>query len=175
MIVILIGYRGSGKSSVGRLLAAALRIPFADADAEIERRAGKTIKQIFDDDGEGRFRDLEEETIRDLLERESLVLAAGGGAIMRERTRERIEAAGTTVWLHASAETLAERISGDTTTVARRPNLTAAGGLEEIRALAAEREPVYRAAADVTIDTEGRDPKSIAAEIAAALAPGASS
>lgn len=160
---------------MGRLLAAALGIPFADADAEIERRAGKTIKQIFDDDGEGAFRDMEEETIRDLLGRESLVLAAGGGAVMRERTRERIKTVGTTVWLHALPETLAERISRDTSTGARRPNLTAAGGLEEIRALVAEREPVYRAAADVTIDTEGRDPETIAAEIAAALAPGASS
>lgn len=170
MIVTLIGYRGSGKSSVGRELAHRLSFPFADADAELEGRAGKSIRQIFDDDGESAFRDLEEQVIADLLLSSGrLVLAAGGGAVLRESTRARLAAAGPIVWLRATAEHLAARIAADASTAERRPNLTALGGLDEIRELLEQREPIYRAAADLTVETEGLTPAEIAERIAREL------
>jgi len=154
MIVTLIGYRGSGKSSVGRLLAARLEWTFVDADVELESRAGKTIRQIFADDGENVFRDLEEGIIADLAARNQLILAAGGGAVLRVSTQDRLRAAGPVVWLTASAETLYQRIHTDETTGERRPDLTEKGGLSEVQTLLAEREPVYRQSASIIIDTE---------------------
>jgi len=165
MIVTLIGSRGCGKSSAGRVLASRIGWEFADADAELEARAGKSIQQIFADDGEAAFRDLEEQTVADLLQRERLVLAAGGGAVMRDATRGRIATAGPVIWLTASPETLYARIHADDTTAERRPDLTDRGGLEEVRALLAQREPVYRGTADIVIDTEQKTVAQIAGEI----------
>jgi shikimate kinase len=165
MIVTLIGSRGCGKSSVGRLLANRLGWDFADADAELENRAGKSIQQIFADDGETAFRDLEEQAVADLLQRDRLVLAAGGGAVLREATRERIASAGPAVWLTASPETLYARIHADDTTADRRPDLTDRGGLEEVRTLLAQREPVYRDTANIVADTEHKTVEQIAGEI----------
>ena len=125
MIVTLIGSRGCGKSSVGRLLADKLGWESADADVELEARAGKTIQQIFSEDGEAVFRDLEEQTCADLLLRTQLVLAAGGGAVLRESTRARIASAGPVIWLTATPETLYSRIYADETTAERRPDLPA--------------------------------------------------
>lgn len=165
MIVTLIGARGCGKSSVGRLLANRLGWDFADADAELETRAGKSIQQIFADDGETAFRDLESRTLADLLQGERLVLAAGGGAVLRESTRERIASAGLAVWLTASPEILHARIRSDNTTAERRPDLTDRGGLEEVRTLLDQRERIYRDTADVIVDTEHKPVEQIAAEI----------
>jgi shikimate kinase len=162
MVVTLIGYRGCGKSSVGRLLAERLGWPYTDADEEIERLSKQTIRQIFAERGELAFRDLEEETIARLLESEELILAAGGGAVLRELTRQRMKSAGPVVWLTASPETLIERIGKDETTAQRRPDLTSQGGLAEIRTLLEQRTPLYRSAADLQIDTEGLSPDEIA-------------
>ena len=153
-MLALIGYRGTGKSTVGMRLARRLQWDWLDADNELERRAGRTIKQIFATDGEPTFRQLEREVLIELLSRQRLVLSTGGGCVLNADTRRDLCAAGPVGWLKASVETIASRILLDKTTKARRPNLTAAGGIDEIRTLLAQREPLYRACATITIDTE---------------------
>ena len=164
-IVTLIGYRATGKTTVARLLAAHTGWPVIDADVEIERRAQKSIARIFADDGEPAFRDLEAQVIADLCRQPPLVLAAGGGAPLRPANRAAIRAAGKVVWLTARPETIFTRMFGDATTTDRRPSLTGKDPMQEIVALLAIREPVYRETAHETVDTEGRSPELIAAEI----------
>jgi shikimate kinase len=172
MIVTLIGYRGSGKSSIAAPLAQRLGWDWADADTVLEQRVGKTIREIFDTEGEPAFRRYERETIAELLARERLVIAAGGGAILNADTRREMRSAGPVVWLQASVDTLASRIADDATTTARRPNL-AAGGVQEIRALLAAREPLYRECASIIVNTDGKLQPEIVEQITAALPQGA--
>lgn len=169
MNLFLIGYRGCGKTSVGRALAALLGWPWLDADVELERRAGKSIKQIFADAGEIAFRDLESAVVADLARCDRHVLALGGGAVVREENRQALAGRGKVIWLMASPETLLARISADPATGARRPNLTGQGGLAEIRELLAQREPIYKAAADLVVDAERLNPEQLARQIAASL------
>ena len=109
----LIGARGSGKSTVGRLVADRLGWAFEDADEALERAAGRSIAAIFADDGEPTFRDLEERTIAALTGRSRLVLATGGGAVLRESNRRALRRFGLVVWLDADPETLAGRLRAD--------------------------------------------------------------
>lgn len=169
MNVFLIGYRGSGKSTVAAALSQQLGWPWLDADAELERRAGKTIKQIFDDQGEQAFRDLESAIVADLAARDRQIIALGGGAVLREQNRQALAGRGKIVWLKATPEALLARIDADQTTAARRPNLTTHGGLAEIRKLLADRTPIYEACADLTIGTEDTTPAEIARHIIAAI------
>ena len=162
MNLVLIGYRGTGKSTVARLIAERLEWPWFDADAEIESRAGKSIAQIFADDGEGAFRDWESRVVADLAARENTVLALGGGAIVRPENRAAILRQGRVVWLTASPETLWRRIEQDQATAERRPNLTAAGGITEIIATLEARRDVYRQCAHHEVDTQGRTPEEVA-------------
>jgi shikimate kinase len=171
MNVFLIGYRGSGKSTVAAALSQRLGWPWLDADAELERRAGKTIKQIFDDQGEQAFRELESAVVADLARRDQQIVALGGGAVLREQNRASLANRGKIVWLKASPESLLARIEADKTTAARRPNLTSHGGLAEIRKLLADRTPIYEASADLTIDTEKKSPADIARQIIEGLSP----
>ena len=165
MILTLIGYRATGKTTLARLLAERLGWDWIDADVEIERRAGKPIAQIFAENGEPAFRDLEAQVIADLCRRDRLVLAAGGGAPLRPESRRAIREAGKVVWLTARPETILTRMTDDTTTTARRPNLTDKTPLEEIVELLKAREPVYRASADWVVDTEERTPEVLVADI----------
>ncbi len=155
MIVTLIGYRGSGKSSVGTLLSARRGWTCIDADCEIERLAEKTIRDIFEQEGEAAFRERERQVLIDLLSRDNLVVAAGGGAVLNAATRHDMRAAGPVVWLRASAERLHSRITSDDSSEQRRPDLTRAGGLQEVELLLAERTPLYRECATLTVDTDG--------------------
>jgi shikimate kinase len=154
MVVTLIGYRGSGKSTVAPPLAARLGWEWADADALVEAAAKCSIREIFATEGEPAFRQRERQAISELLARDRLVLAAGGGAVLNADTRRDLRAAGPVVWLRAGIETLAERIVGDPTTAGRRPNL-AGGGIDEISRLLALREPLYRECATLIVDTDG--------------------
>jgi shikimate kinase len=167
MNVFLIGYRGSGKTSVARALADRLAWPWLDADVELERRAGQSIKQIFTTAGEGAFRDLESVVVAELAMLERHVIALGGGAVMRPENREALRGRGKVVWLKALPETLAARIAADPATQERRPSLTRLGTLAEIRPLLAEREPIYAAFSDLTIDSSSHSPAEIAAMITA--------
>jgi shikimate kinase len=171
MIITLIGYRGSGKSSLAGPLAARLGWCAIDADDEIEQRAGKSIAEIFTDDGEPKFRELERQVMKDLFDRERLVIAAGGGAILNAETREQMKAAGPVIWLRASVDVLTARIGGDETTSARRPDLTPTGGRAEIERVMAEREPLYRECASCTIDTGSWTLAKMIAEILLVIGP----
>ncbi len=167
--IALIGYRGTGKTTVARLLARRLGWDWIDADVEVELRAGKSIATIFADDGEQAFRDLEEQITAELCRRERTVLALGGGAILRAANRLVLAECQAVVWLQASTKVLTERIAGDATTAARRPNLTNHGGRTEIETLLAQREPFYRGCATLEVDTDPKEPAEIADEILAVL------
>ena len=168
MVITLIGYRGSGKTTVAQSLAARLGWAWIDADAVVEETANCTIKEIFAAAGESGFRERERRALAELLTRRNLVLAAGGGAILNPQTRREMQAAGPVVWLRASVSELAARIDSDPTTAGRRPNL-AGGGIDEISRLLAAREPLYRETASLSIDTEGLAVSEIVERIAVAL------
>jgi shikimate kinase len=165
--ISLIGYRATGKTTIARLLAERLGRSWIDADVEIERRAGKSIAEIFAGDGEAAFRDLEARVIADLCGRDDLVLAAGGGAPLRVESRQTMRAAGWVVWLTAAPATIAARMAGDATTAARRPRLTDHSPQQEIEQLLAVRTPIYQETAHLVVDTEGKAPAAIVAEIVA--------
>lgn len=167
--IALIGYRGTGKTTVAQFLARQLNWDWVDADVEVELRAGKSIAAIFADEGEPAFRDLESQVVADLCTRERTVLALGGGAILRETSRGEIAACQAVVWLQAPANVLAERIAQDAATTARRPNLTNHDGRTEIEVLLAQREPFYRTCATLEVDTENKEPADIAGEIFAVV------
>jgi shikimate kinase len=145
-MLVLVGMMGAGKSTVGRRLAARLRLPFADADTEIEAAAGMSIPEIFEIHGEPYFRDGEVRVIARLLEGGPAVLATGGGALMREETRRRIKEKGISVWLKADADVILRRVRRR----ADRPLLQTADPAATIDRFIAEREPVYQHA-DLTI------------------------
>lgn len=154
MVITLIGYRGSGKSSVAPALAKRLGFEWVDADVLLEQRAGRTIRQIFEQSGEPEFRRLEREIIHELTQRDRLVIAAGGGAILNSETRREIRAAGPVIWLRASVALLQARIAGDAVTAERRPALSASGR-DDIAQLLASREPLYQECSTSIIETDG--------------------
>src|SRR5581483_8371820 len=131
-LIFLIGYRGTGKSTVARELARQLAWQWVDADALLEQRHGRSIAQIFADEGETGFRDKESAILDELCARREQVIATGGGVVLRAENRARLKAAGLSVWLTADADTIWQRLQMDTTTAGRRPALTV-GGLEEVK------------------------------------------
>jgi shikimate kinase len=153
MNIVLIGYRGTGKSTVGRLLAARLGRELVSTDAEIVKRAQRTIPEIVAQQGWDYFRDLESDVCRELAGRDQLVIDTGGGAILRTQNVEALKKDGTLFWLTASVETIAKRIGGDN----QRPSLTGIKSfIDEIQDVLQERTPKYRAAADHIIRTDDR-------------------
>jgi shikimate kinase len=162
--IVLVGMMGSGKSSIGRRLAARLAVPFVDADSEIEEAAGMTIAEIFERHGEPYFRAGEARVIARLLERGPQVLATGGGSFMSADTRALICAKAVSVWLKAELDVLMKRIKrrGD------RPLLKTDDPAATLTALIAERYPVY-AEADLTVASRDVPHESIVEEIVAAL------
>lgn len=169
MVITLIGYRGSGKSSVARPLAERLGWNWVDADTVIEQSAGCSIKQIFATEGEPAFREWERRVMADLLGRDRLVIAAGGGAILNPETRRLMRESGPVVWLQAGLETLHARIREDVTTAERRPNLTSQGGIAEIAQVLAIREPFYRECASLIVDTDSTSIPEIVEQIVAQI------
>jgi shikimate kinase len=166
MNLVLIGYRGTGKTTVARLLARQLSWDWVDSDVEVELRAGRSIAAIFADSGEATFRDLESAVLGELLERPDTVIAAGGGAVVRPENRHLLAKAGAVAWLTARVETILTRIAADTATASQRPNLLS-GGESEVRQLLAERMPLYSSCATVEVTTDERSPADVAAEILA--------
>ena len=157
--LVLIGYRGTGKSTVGRIIAERTLCPFVDVDTEIERRAGRSIRSIFETDGESGFRRVEAATLGDLTTSPGLrggALATGGGAILAETNRLALREFGLVVWLTADPETLTRRLAGTRHSLADRPALTSAGTLDEVATVLEARTPLYQATADVAILSAGR-------------------
>jgi shikimate kinase len=165
--IYLIGYRGTGKSTVGPLVAARLGWRFVDADDMLEKRAGQAIQDIFTAEGEAGFRDREEAILSELARLDNHVIATGGGAILRPANRERLRATGLVAWLTAPAPTIWQRLQADPTTASRRPALSQ-GGLTEIEELLRQREPLYRATAMYEFATQERSPEALADAILAA-------
>jgi shikimate kinase len=152
MNIVLIGYRGTGKSSVGRMLATRLQRQLVSTDEEVVKRAGMSITEIVERHGWEYFRDLESAVCHDLASKDRLIIDTGGGAILRSQNVEALKKNGRVWWLTANVETISQRISHDT----QRPSLTGTKSfIEEIRDVMTERLPKYRAAADSTIATEG--------------------
>ena len=166
--LFLVGYRGTGKSAVGRHLAAALGWSFADADALIEAAAGRSIADLFRDVGESGFRERESAVLAALCRAENHVVATGGGVVLRQANRDLLKGSGYVAWLTATPEMIWSRLQSDPATAARRPNLTASGGLQEVLDLLAVREPLYREVADAAFPTDDRSPEQVADAILAA-------
>jgi shikimate kinase len=163
---MLIGYRGTGKSTVGRIVADRLNRKFLDADLEIEARAGRSIRSIFTDWGETVFRDWEEQILAELTSAfPNAVVATGGGVVLREINRRRIRGFGLVVWLRADPTELARRLESDERGLADRPALTLAGTLAEIAQVLEDRIPLYQDLADTVMETGGKTPDEVAAAI----------
>ena len=164
--IVLIGFMGSGKSSVGKKLSYKLKEPFIDSDSLIEKRAGCSITQIFADKGEDAFRDIETKCIRELTEKKpGFIISTGGGMPLREENRKLLRKIGSVVYLKAEPETIYERIKDDTS----RPLLRSEDPQKKIREMMNERSSIYEEAADITVITDGKSCREIAGEIAAAV------
>lgn len=148
MRLSLVGMPGCGKSTVGRHLARQLNLPFADSDSEIESRIGMPIRDFFAREGEERFRDIEQDVIDELSQRENLVLATGGGAVLRPSNRDALHSRTHVLYLRASAEDLFRRLRHDT----QRPLLQVADPQQRLRELFRERDPLYRRTAHFIIE-----------------------
>lgn len=159
MGLILIGYRGSGKTTIGRKLASRLWWKFVDTDALIVQSAGKSIKEIFEQDGEPHFRALETVAVQTACGLQDHIIALGGGAVMKEENRAIIKSSGHKIaYLRCTPEVLLQRIQSDTATLLNRPNLSALGGIKEIENLLGQREPLYRELQSFELDVTNLTP-----------------
>jgi shikimate kinase len=163
--LFLVGMMGSGKTTVGRIVARRLKRRFIDSEHEIERRCGVHIPLIFDIEGEAGFRQRESQTIEALTARDGIVLATGGGAVLTEENRRCLAQRGTVVYLHAAPETLYARVSHDR----NRPLLATPDPLGRMRELYVQRDPLYRSVADLIVETGTQSVQALAAELLARL------
>ena len=164
--VFLVGMMASGKSTIGRRLASMLDLGFEDTDQLVESRAGADIAWIFDMEGEAGFRKREHAALADATARSGIVLATGGGAVLREDNRCLLRRHGTVVYLQASADVIVERAGRDR----RRPLLDVANVAEQVETLLRERGPLYESVAHLTVATDRRPARAIAALVAERLA-----
>lgn len=160
MNIVLCGFMGCGKTTVGKLLAQSMDFQFVDMDAYIEEKAGKSVSDIFADEGEAAFRRMEQAACADLSRREGLVIATGGGALMQPGNREILAAGGLIVLLEVPPRTVARRLQDDHS----RPLLDVEDKAGRIAELMAERLPIYRRAAAAVIDGD-RPAREVAADI----------
>ncbi|GHT11118.1 shikimate kinase [Planctomycetales bacterium] len=166
-MVILIGYRCTGKTSVARQLGEALNLPIMDSDAVIQQRTEKSIAEIFADSGENGFRDIEESVITEIVQRhEPMILSTGGGVILRQTNRQYLRSAGKVIWLTATPETIIERLYADVQSRSLRPTLTTLPPLEEVKTLLAHRNPLYAETAHEIIATDSLTVSEIVKKIA---------
>lgn len=163
--IYLVGPMGAGKSTIGRVLAAELHLNFRDSDRVIEERTGANIPWIFDMEGEEGFRDRESTVLGELAKEQNIVIATGGGIVLREVNRELMKASGYVCYLTASIDQLVERTSRDK----KRPLLQVENPRQKIIDLLAMRDPIYRDAADFIINTDRRSPKVVAQEISSLI------
>ena len=162
MNVVLVGYRGTGKSAVGRMVARRLGLRVVSLDAELQRKAGQSIPDLVQQVGWPGFRDLEQEIVATFAAQDGQVIDCGGGVVEREANCAPLRAAGPVVWLRASTATIVSRIQGDT----QRPSLTGQKSFtDEVDEVLQRRTPLYRRIAHLEVGTDGRTISDIAAEI----------
>jgi shikimate kinase len=160
--IVLIGYRGSGKSTVARLLSSALGWPHVSLDQQIVARAGTSIPEIVARHGWEHFRDMESEVVKEVAGRNGWILDTGGGVILREQNVRRLRKNGLIIWLSAPPSVLTDRIRDDT----QRPALKEGKSfLEEVEEVLREREPLYRSASHREVDVSGISPESVVQQI----------
>lgn len=160
--IILIGFMGCGKSTIGKRLSYAFRKPFLDTDKIIEKKADMTISELFERKGEAYFRDLETACIKELIEETGeYVIAVGGGLVLRSENRRLLKELGRVIYLRAVPDTIYERLKKDRT----RPLLQGDNPQEKIRTMMSERAAVYEEAAQIIVDVDGKDFEEIIKEI----------
>ncbi len=160
--IALIGFMGTGKTAVGKVLAQKLRKEFVELDAVIEKKAGKTIPAIFRQDGEIRFRELEIEAVREIATKNNVVIACGGGIVLNTINIDRLKKESVIIYLTASPSVILKRTSIDKSA---RPLLDVADRVQEIKKLLDFRQPFYTRAADITINTSRLDINGVADKI----------
>jgi len=153
MKVLLIGFRGAGKTTLGEALAKELGLAFKDADLEIERKEGKTIREIVEKEGWSYFRDLEKAFLKELLKERELVCALGGGAVLHAEEMEALKKESLIIWVKAPLQVLYERILKDEKSHSQRPPLSCLDLKSEIEKVYQEREPLYKKYAHLEVDT----------------------
>jgi len=168
MNIILIGYRGSGKSTVGSRLAARLQMRFVDTDNLIESKEGH-ISDIVKSKGWDYFRKLEKSVIEEISKGSNLIIAPGGGAVLDTDNINALKRNGFIIWLKADQQTLFKRIQKDQGSSTRRPTLTGKGILEEIEETISERGPFYEKASEIQIDTSAQDVEAVVEDILTVL------
>jgi len=151
--LFLVGLMGAGKTTIGRQLAKSQKLTFIDSDHEIESRTGANIPWIFDIEGEKGFRKRERNVIDELTQRQGIVLATGGGAVLDKRNRAHLSDRGVVIYLHTSIEQLLKRTAKDR----NRPLLQTEDPRARLEALLAERDPLYREIADLIVETDNRN------------------
>jgi shikimate kinase len=163
--VFLIGLMGSGKTTIGQLLAKRLRLPFVDSDHELELRTGVSVATIFEIEGEAAFRQREAAIIDELTQRESIVLGTGGGAVLNPTTRSLLHGRGNVIYLHSTAETSYERVRRNRD----RPLLMVTDPLSRLRQLYEARHPLYTETAHFIVESYRDRPSAVVNEIASTL------
>ncbi|MEM6470553.1 MAG: shikimate kinase [Planctomycetota bacterium] len=172
--LFLTGYRATGKSTVGKLLASSFSVRWMDTDAWIEHQTQSSIAELFEQHGESHFRDWETRCLRELRDekdedargdRPRGVISLGGGAILRRENRQMIRESGRCVWLTASSQTLADRLAKDSRTALNRPSLTGKPPTEEIDQVLTARLPFYREVCDFEVSTEQSNAEQLATSI----------
>ena len=170
--IILTGYRATGKSSIGKILADLLGFGFIDTDQTIEKRQGETIAEMVGRGGWDLFRRKEEDMLLELVRSRNKVIATGGGSVMHENAWEKLRQNALAVWLTADVKTICQRLAADSETDELRPALTEMGTLDEISMVLSQRQPIYEKSSDLTINTEGKTPQEVAEFIVAELKKG---
>ena len=165
MNIILIGYRGTGKTSVGKLLAVKLGGPFLDSDEMIRASLGKSVREIVAGEGWSSFRREEKRIIAGLSQNDGCVIALGGGAVLDEENVRNLKGKGLFIWLMAEAQIIAGRLNGDGKNREQRPSLTGKDPDEEIKFSLKERAPLYARIADCRVETSGRSIEEVAEEV----------
>ncbi len=169
MNLILIGFRGAGKTTVGKILARRTGREFIDTDELIERRIGLTIQEIVAQKGWTFFRDLERKVISEVAHTDSKIIAAGGGSVLAEENVKAFRKNGLIIWLKADLQIIAARLRKDPEKNAQRPSLTGKGTMHEIEEVFRAREPIYAQIAMMEIDTTNMEAEAAAEKILKSL------
>ena len=165
MNIFLIGFRGTGKTTIGKIISRMLDREFIDADEYLEQKEGKTVKGIFDEGGEKLFREMESRVIAELCLLDNKIIATGGGVILREENEKKLKKNGVLILLTADVDTIYKRIYRDKFTQQKRPSLTDRNGYPEIEYLLKYRNPLYDKAADFVLNTDSMSVNDAARKI----------